>query len=324
MSGDPGPAPSPAPVLAAVPAPAAAPYAPPAAAPVLDARGLVHAYGAGASAVPVLRGVDLQVGEGEVVGLVGPNGGGKTTVLRAVSRAIVPDGGSVRLDGRDVAAMSGRERARRIAVMAQETDDGMPLSVADAVLLGRIPHRRGFGGTTREDLRIATAALEQVGALHLARQDLAELSGGERQRVLAARALAQRPRLLLLDEPTNHLDVGAQHLLLRLVREQGLRPGQDRAQGQGLATLVVLHDLNLAARYCDRVLVLDGGRVRADGPPGRVLTEELVGEVYGVRAERRASDDGTAQLLFRPAPSIAPAAAPSPPTDPIEELLHAR
>jgi iron complex transport system ATP-binding protein len=247
----------------------------------------------------VLDGVDLEVRGREVLGLVGPNGSGKTTALRILHRALVPDAGRVLLDGRDLAELSGRERARSIAVMAQEPAGEVPLSVADVVLLGRIPHAGAFGGTREEDLAIATEALESAGALHLARREFGLLSGGEKQRVLIARALAQRPRALLMDEPTNHLDIGSQHHVLEIVRERGL------------ATIVVLHDLNLAARYCDRVLVLDRGRVLAEGPPAEALEVGLVGGTYGVAAERATASDGTAQFLFRGAPS-----RPTPPQEP--------
>ncbi|HEX7351161.1 ABC transporter ATP-binding protein [Brachybacterium sp.] len=254
---------------------------------VLEARGLTHSFGA----LEVLRGVDLTARRGEVVGLVGPNGSGKTTALRILHRDLVPDTGQVRLEGRDLGSLSGRERARRLAVMTQESPGELPMTAADAVMLGRLPHRGVFGATTRADELLAAEALELAGAAHLARQDLTTLSGGERQRVLLARALAQQPRLLLLDEPTNHLDIGAQHHTLQLVR------------AQRLTTLVVLHDLNLAARYCDRVVVLENGRIRADGPPSEVLDEALVGEVYAVAADRRDASDGTAQLLFRSRPA---------------------
>ncbi|TDP77760.1 iron complex transport system ATP-binding protein [Brachybacterium sp. AG952] len=253
------------------------------AAPVLSAHGLRHSYGAS----PVLDGIDLEVHDGEMLGLVGPNGSGKTTALRILHRSLVPEAGKVLLDGRDLAELPGRERARSIAVMAQELSGEVPLTVADVVLLGRIPHSGAFGGTGGEDLEIATDALESAGALHLARRDFGLLSGGEKQRVLIARALAQQPRVLLMDEPTNHLDIGSQHHVLEVVR------------ARGLATVVVLHDLNLASRYCDRVAVLDGGRVRAEGPPAEALEVGLVGATYAVAAERALAADGTTQFLFR-------------------------
>lgn len=253
---------------------------------VLEARGVSHRFGS----LEVLRGIDLVARRGEVVGLVGPNGSGKTTALRILHRDLVPDHGQVHFEGRDLGSLSGRERARRLAVMTQESTGELPMTAADAVMLGRLPHRGLFGAAAAADELLAAEALELVGAAHLARQDLATLSGGERQRVLLARALAQHPQLLLLDEPTNHLDIGAQHHTLQLVRSQRL------------TTLVVLHDLNLAARYCDRVVVLEDGRVRADGPPQEVLDEDLVGELYAVTADRRTAADGTGQLLFRGRP----------------------
>ncbi|WP_422116428.1 ABC transporter ATP-binding protein [Brachybacterium sp. UNK5269] len=250
---------------------------------ILEARGVHHAFGAR----PVLRGLDLGVADGEMVGLVGPNGSGKTTALRILHGALRPDAGQVLLEGRDLARCSGRERARRIAVMAQESSGEVPLTVAEVALLGRVPHSGPFGATTAADTRLATAALAATGVLHLARRGFGLLSGGEQQRVLIARALTQQPRVLLLDEPTNHLDIGAQHQVLSLVREHGL------------ATVVVLHDLNLAARYCDRVIVLERGLVRACGAPREALSAKLVAEVYGVGAQRTTAADGTAQLLFR-------------------------
>ena len=252
-------------------------------APLLEARGIRHAFGAHT----VLDGVDLHVAEGEVLGLVGPNGSGTTTALRILHRALVPDAGRVHLEGRDLASLSSRERARRIAVMAQELSGEVPLTAADVVLLGRVPHAGAFGSTTVEDQQIAADALEAGGALHLARREFGLLSGGEKQRVLIARALAQQPRLLLMDEPTNHLDIGSQHHVLEIVR------------ARGLATVVVLHDLNLTARYCDRVMVLDDGRVRAEGPPAEALAADLVGTTYGVDAQRATADDGVVQFLFR-------------------------
>ncbi|WP_114853435.1 ABC transporter ATP-binding protein [Brachybacterium sp. YJGR34] len=258
---------------------------------ILEARGLHHAVGPRT----ILHEVDITVGPGEIVGLVGRNGSGKSTALRLLHRALVPAQGRVLLEGDDLAALPARERARRIAVLGQEATGEMPLTVADAVLLGRIPHAGLFPTTTAADLEIATDALRRTGALHLARQAMSTLSGGERQRVLIARALAQRPRLLLMDEPTNHLDIGSQHQVLELVRHLGL------------ATLVVLHDLNLAARYCDRVIVLAEGRVVADGPPDRVLTAPLVHATYGIGAQPVTAADGVPQFLFgHAAPTVTP------------------
>ncbi|WP_337059959.1 ABC transporter ATP-binding protein [Kineococcus sp. G2] len=239
---------------------------------------------------PVLHGVDLDAAPGRVLGVVGPNGSGKTTLLRTLHGSLRPAAGRVEVDGEDVASLSAREVARRVAVVAQEDEGVPPLTVADVVLLGRTPHRGAFSRTSAADEEGAAAALERVGALHLAGRPFPELSGGERRRVLIARALAQDAPNLLLDEPTNHLDVRHQHDVLALLR------------GLGRTVVVVLHDLNLAAAHCDEVLLLDAGRVVAAGDPGHVLTPRRVEAVYGVQARRVEVEDGF-QLLLRRSPS---------------------
>jgi iron complex transport system ATP-binding protein len=257
---------------------------------LLEARGIRHAFGS----TEVLHGVDLRAEPGAVTGLIGPNGSGKTTLLRCLSASLRPDAGTVQLDGDPVARMRGRERARRIAVVVQEAPGDLPLTVADVVLLGRTPHRGLLAADGAHSRDLAPRALERVGALHLASREFSRLSGGERQRVLIARALTQQPQVLLLDEPTNHLDIGYQHEVLDIVRDLGL------------TTVVVLHDLNLAARYCDHLAVLEAGRVRARGVPREVLDAPLIGDVYRVGAERRDAADGTAQHLFHRAPGLTP------------------
>lgn len=250
---------------------------------MIEARDLHHSYGGG----PVLSGAQLVADAGAVVGLIGPNGSGKTTLLRALSGSLTFDRGSVLLDGAALGSLTPREIARRIAVVVQETSGDLPLSVADTVLLGRLPHRGLFAGRSRTDEAIAAAALDRVGVGHLAARNLGELSGGERQRVLIARALTQQADHLLMDEPTNHLDVRYQHEVLALVRELGV------------TAVVVLHDLNLAARYCDRLLLLDRGRVRAMGETGDVLDLDTIPDVYGLQVDHVRAGDGVRQLLFR-------------------------
>jgi iron complex transport system ATP-binding protein len=235
----------------------------------------------------VLDGVEVAVGPGRVVGLIGPNGSGKTTLLRTLYAALTPRAGLVTLDERPIGDLKPRELARRLAVVAQEGSGELPLTVADTVLLGRAPHLTTFQRPGRDDHRIAAAALTRVGVRHLADRVFAGLSGGEKQRVLIARALAQRADHLLLDEPTNHLDIRYQHEVLQLVRRLGV------------TTVVVLHDLNLAARYCDELVLLDTGRVAAAGTPDAVLRPEVLEPVYGIGVQRIATDDGV-QLLFRP------------------------
>ncbi|HHX4053425.1 MAG: ABC transporter ATP-binding protein [Burkholderia contaminans] len=223
-------------------------------------------------AITVLDSVTLSVAEGEFVGLVGPNGSGKTSLLRCVFRYARPDAGRVALDAQDVWRMRPRAVAQRIAVLQQETPDDFGLTVDELVGMGRTPHQRPFDAETADDRRIVESALHDVGLVERRAQRFASLSGGEKQRALLARALAQQPELLLLDEPTNHLDLRHQLELLARVRRLGI------------ATLATIHDLNLAAAYCDRLHVLAHGRVVASGTPADVLTEALLRDVFGVVA----------------------------------------
>ncbi|MGA4857383.1 ABC transporter ATP-binding protein [Streptomyces koyangensis] len=226
--------------------------------------------GRGREGALLLDGVDLTVASGETVGVVGPNGSGKTTLLRCVYGTLTATSGRLLLDGQDAARLTAKERARLVAAVPQDATGAFGLTVRETVAMGHSPHKRFWEGDTAEDAAQARAALERVGAAHLADRRLDELSGGERQRVLIARALVQRPRILALDEPTNHLDIRYQLDILHLART--LPP----------TVLVVLHDLNLAAAYCDRLYVLAAGRVVATGTPAEVLTEELLHDVYGV------------------------------------------
>ena len=236
-------------------------------------------------AVTAVDGVSLTVPDEGVLGLVGPNGSGKTTLLRALYGAVTPTSGRILLDGQAMKDLHRRDIATEIAVVTQEHADGSaPVSVAELVMLGRLPHQGFTAQATSTDRRIVVDALESVGLTDLASRDVAVLSGGERQRALIARALAQQTRHVLLDEPTNHLDIRFQQEVLELV--SGL-PG----------AAVVLHDLNLAARYCDRIVVLERGRVVASGRPEEVLTPEVLEPVYGVRV-KRVELDGEMHLLF--------------------------
>jgi iron complex transport system ATP-binding protein len=254
---------------------------------MISATGIGFSYGSR----PILSDVDLAAPHGQVLGLVGPNGSGKTTLLRTLHHSLVPRTGSVLIDGDALQGLSAREIARRVAVVVQESPGDLPLLVSDMVLLGRTPHRSVFARATEADDAVAAEALDRVGALHLAGKPFDGLSGGERQRVLIARALAQESTHLLLDEPTNHLDVRYQHEVLDLVR--------DLAVNAHHTVVVVLHDLNLAAAYCDQVLLLQSGKVVARGAPDVVLTAENLEPVYEVDVRRIPLDDGF-QLAFRP------------------------
>ncbi|MGC9540693.1 ABC transporter ATP-binding protein [Streptomyces sp. UG1] len=221
----------------------------------------------------IVDGVTLALRPGETVGLLGPNGSGKSTLLRLLAGVLAPTAGVVTLDGRPLGDVGRRAAARRVATVEQDAHTQTELTVRDVVALGRIPHRRAWTPATAADAEAVRAALERTGLTDRAGQSWHTLSGGERQRAQIARALAQEPRELLLDEPTNHLDIQHQLDLLDLVA------------ALPVTTVIALHDLNLAAMYCDRLLVLHAGRAVAEGTPAEVLTPTLIEQVYGVRAE---------------------------------------
>jgi len=234
--------------------------------------------------------VSLQVEDGTTVGLLGPNGSGKSSLIRILAGLRPPDSGDVLLDGSPLAGMSRRRLARRLAVVEQEPATSQDLRVRDVVALGRIPHRPAWAPDSAHDRAVIDEAAAHAGIADRLDQRFSTLSGGERQRTQIARALAQEPEILLLDEPTNHLDVRHQLALLSLVRRMPT------------TCLVALHDLNLAAAYCDQVFVLSEGRVVAGGPPAQALTETLIAEVYGVRA-RVHHDDGVVIRFLGPVTS---------------------
>jgi len=234
----------------------------------LAARGVVFRHPGGRG----VRGVDLEVGAGEVVGVLGPNGSGKSTLVRLLSGVLAPEAGEIELLGAPLAALAPRERARRLAVVPQEPAIELPFSVLELVLLGRHPHLAGLAFESDDDLERARAALARCGVADLAGRETSTLSAGERQRVVFARALAQDAPVLLADEPASFLDLRFQVEMFDLVRELA---------DAGRAVLVVLHDLNLAAEYCDRLILLRDGEVFAAGPAETTLTYPNLTEVYG-------------------------------------------
>jgi iron complex transport system ATP-binding protein len=236
--------------------------------PVLELRGARVSYGA----TEVLRGVDLAVARGELVGVLGPNGSGKTTLLKAARGLATTSGGEARLLGRRVDRWRDRDLARRVALVPQRDEAAFPFTVEDTVLMGRSPHLGRSGFESAKDREIARQAIHDLDLDALRGRVLTELSGGERQRVIVARALAQQPELLLLDEPTSSLDIRHQVEVLGLLRR--------RNRAEGLTVVTVLHDLNLATLYCDRVVLLAEGRVFADGPTEQVVTYANVKAVY--------------------------------------------
>ena len=249
-----------------------------------------------------LHGVSLSVRRGELVGLAGPNGSGKSTLLKVVLGLVAADRGSVRLSGDPVSALSYRDRARRIAWMPQDESPQENIPLFDYVLFGRYSHRPPFEAEGASDRAAAEEALRSVGLWDRRDSGVLELSGGERQRVLLARALAQATPLLLLDEPTAHLDIGNQLELLE--RVQGL------CHRTGLACIAALHDLNLAARFTDRLAVLSRGQLVEDGVPRDVLSPELLRDVWGVQAELK-RDPATGQPYLIPSLPRRPPRAPS-------------
>jgi iron complex transport system ATP-binding protein len=219
----------------------------------------------------VLHGVDLSVQSGEILALIGPNGAGKSTLIRAAS-GVIPSQGRVRTNGDEFHALTPIQRARYVAVVPQAISLPPAFTVWETVLMGRTPHLGFLGQTSRADEELARRALERVHALELSERRVGELSGGESQRVLLARALCQSTPILLLDEPTAHLDLQYQVSLLELVRKL--------VREDNLAVLVALHDLNLAARYADRVALMVGGRLQSVGSPREVLTPERISSAY--------------------------------------------
>lgn len=224
--------------------------------------------------VPVLREISLTVAPGEVLGIVGPNGVGKSTLIKAASGILTPDAGKILIDGHDVCQLSPPERARVMAVVPQAAQLPETFTVQDVVLMGRTPYLGWLDRESETDYEIASEAMTRTTISHLYNRHVGELSGGEQQRVFIARALAQTPSILLLDEPTAHLDLRHQDDILNLVRSLAVE--------NGLTIVITLHDLNLVARFADRVALLSNGRVRSMGTPEQVLTPEELATVYGI------------------------------------------
>ncbi|MBK6792646.1 MAG: heme ABC transporter ATP-binding protein [Anaerolineales bacterium] len=219
----------------------------------------------------VLHDVSFEVHHGEVLALIGPNGAGKSTIIRAVS-GVIPSTGSVHTNGNDFHALDPMQRARYVAVVPQAISLPPAFSVWETVLMGRTPYLGFLGNASAHDEELTRQALSRVNALSFTDRRVSELSGGEAQRILLARALCQSTPILLLDEPTSHLDLQYQVSLLELIR--------DLAHKEKLAVLIALHDLNLAARYADRVALLVGGKLDAVGTPRAVLTPEKISNAY--------------------------------------------
>lgn len=231
-----------------------------------------HNLACGHGKAPVLEAVDLTLAPGEMVGLLGVNGSGKSTLLMTLSGALEPMAGNVGLAGRDATALTRRERARAAALLAQRSDMVFALSCFEVALMGRYAHLPMLGGYCARDREITTQAMAETGSLHLAARPIDQVSGGELARVLLARTLVQEAPVLLLDEPCSHLDPAASIMVLDLVRNRC---------SQGSAALMAMHDINLAALYCDRLMFLSQGRVAVLGPTKDVLDEQTLRRIYG-------------------------------------------
>ncbi|MGD9481826.1 ABC transporter ATP-binding protein [Streptomyces sp. TRM70308] len=251
----------------------------------LRAERLTLGYGERA----VVHDLDLDIPDGSVTAVIGPNGCGKSTLLRAFGRLMKPRGGRVLLDGTPLHTLPTRAVAATVGLLPQSPVAPEGLTVADLVARGRHPHQSWYRRWSAHDEEVVERALRATGTFELAERTLDELSGGQRQRAWIAMALAQDTELLLLDEPTNHLDLAHQIEVLDLVRELH--------QDTGRTVVLVLHDLSLAARYADRLVAMRDGRIAASGPPAQVLTEELLGEVFGLRARVRHDEETGAPLV---------------------------
>jgi len=246
-------------------------------------------YGAHA----VLEDISFQSGKGEFLGIIGPNGSGKTTLLKAISRIVTPSNGTILLDQRELTDFTTIELSREIAVVPQAADPGFDFSVREVVRMGRYPHIGRFGSEKEEDREICRRAMEITRISHLAERSVLAISGGELQRVIIARALAQEPNLLLLDEPTAHLDLGQQMGILQTMKEMS----------REIAVIGVFHDLNYAAHYCDRLILLHDHRILAMGEPAGVLTQEFIRTAFEMDVTVRANP-------FTGRPSISPVYEP--------------
>lgn len=218
----------------------------------------------------IISNVSLDARNGEFVGIIGPNGSGKSTLLRTVYRVIKPDTGAIFFGGKDLTTIKLADSAKHMGVVGQFNHLNFDLTVFEMVMMGRSPHKRLLGGDTDEDYQIALEALCKVGMEKYSDHNFLTLSGGEKQRVILARALTQQPKILVLDEPTNHLDIKYQLELLSLVKSLGV------------GVLAALHDLSLAAMFCDKLYVMKDGKVIACGEPKQILTPELIREVYEI------------------------------------------
>lgn len=252
----------------------------------LEIRDLKYSY----NKYPVLDGIELDVREGEILGILGPNGCGKTTLLKNLNKNLSPMGGCIMLDGTDLDTLAKRDIAKTVAVVPQTNEIRFSFTAREIVSMGRMPFQRTMEGESREDARIVDEAIAKVGLTHLAGRHINTMSGGERQRVMIARALAQTPRILLMDEPTLHLDINTQLEALDLIYELSKK--------SGLTVVIVSHDLPMVAKYCDRIAMIHDHKVMCCGTPEEVLTPENMRIVFSIDAELGYDSKTGARTVF--------------------------
>lgn len=253
--------------------------------PLLEAHAVTCGYGQD----PVLKDVSFRLAPGDFVGVIGPNGCGKSTLIRAVTGVLRLESGRVDLEGQDVLRMPRREVARRVAVIPQDAGYMFGFTVLEMVMMGRTPHLRRLQRAAERDIALTEEALRQTDLMPLRDRKVTELSGGERQRAVIARALAQEPRLLLLDEPDSHLDIGHQIEIFDLIEALN--------RERGLTLLCVSHNLNLASAYCRKLMLMQQGRLTSIGAPEEIVTPDRIREVYGIKAVvQRSPVNGAPQI----------------------------
>ena len=221
----------------------------------------------------ILKGINIEVDNKEVVGIIGPNGSGKSTLLKCIYRILKPSEGVIKLDGINMKNISIKESSKKLSVLSQHNNYNFDFTVKEIVLMGRFPHKKFMERDNKEDYDIVNDALEKVDMLEFKDRSFQSLSGGEQQRVILARALAQKPKCLILDEPTNHLDIKYQLQLMRIVKSLNIE------------VIAAIHDLNIAAMYCDKIYVLKDGKIVKFGKTNEVLTKKLIKDVYEVDAD---------------------------------------
>ena len=237
---------------------------------ILEARNIIFGYGEKG----VLKNISLKVEEADFIGIIGPNGSGKTTLLKTLCRGLKPLSGQVFYKSKNILKLDTRFVAKNIAMVPQDETIIFPFSVFEIVMMGRAPYINRFAWENKEDVEIVNSAMKLADISHFKDRNIDELSSGERQRVFIARALAQMPKVLLLDEPTSHLDINHQFEILELVKKLN--------ENVKITVIMISHDVNLASKYCKKVVLLKNGKIFTEGLARKVITKKIIKEVYGV------------------------------------------